>query len=287
MPAHAGSADLGRASIGPSMREGRTLCQRRTVAGRGMHSGAPVAVHLMPARHPEGIRFLDAHSGAGVAACAANLRKGGRTLAIGGGAVRFSGIEHLLAACHGVGICCLRVEMEGGEAPGLDGSALDWLTAIDAAGLAPCGGETQPLVGPPTLVGEERASFIRYRPSAAPGFAIAYTVDFTSSGGDARHSLRLSLDESTFRTELAAARTFAVRGVDAEALAGIAAPPLWTDTPRESRRFPDELVRHKMLDLLGDLALLGRPLRGSLEADCAGHVLHQQLVLALAEAAAG
>jgi UDP-3-O-acyl-N-acetylglucosamine deacetylase len=75
-----------------------------------------------------------------------------------------------------------------------------------------------------------------------------------------------------------------VSGVDVATLPGLDGPPLWTDSPRAERRFADELVRHKVLDLLGDLALVGAPLAGRVVAERAGHRLHQRLAVALAEA---
>jgi UDP-3-O-[3-hydroxymyristoyl] N-acetylglucosamine deacetylase len=265
------------------MKEARTLCQRSTVAGRGLGSGAPVVVHLLPAEHPSGIRVFDAQHGEWIPARVANVLAAPRTTELGGARGHVRSVEHLLAACHGLGICCLSIVAEGSEAPGLDGSALDWVHAMDRAGLTSCGGRSQPLVGRAVSLEGDGSAAIRYVPSPDDGLEISYTVDFRAHGG-AREELSLAVDEATFRRELAAARTFAVRGVDPIALAGVGRPALWTDSPREERRFSDELVRHKALDLLGDLALLGRPLAGRLEAHCAGHGLHRRLAMALAEA---
>lgn len=266
------------------MREARTLCQRATVGGRGLQSGLPVAVQLLPSRHPGGIRLLDARTGEWLSASAANLQPRTRTLEIAGARSRVVGVEHLLAACHGLGVCCLSIVVEGNEAPGLDGSARGWVHAMDRAGLTPCGGESRLLRGQAVSLEGEAGSSIRYTPWQAETLEISYGVDFSSHGG-AREELQLVLDETTFRRELAEARTFAVRGVDPGTLPGVEPPPLWTDTPPAERRFPDELVRHKVLDLLGDLALVGRPIAGRVEAHRAGHGLHQQLAIRLAEAA--
>lgn len=265
------------------MKEARTLCQRAVLPGRGLHSGAPVRAVLQPARHPNGIRVFDAQHGEWIPARLANLSAAPRTTLLRGARGEVRGIEHLLAACHGLDICCLGVVVEGGEIPGLDGSARDWVEAMDAAGLTACGGRTRPLRAPALSLEGEGGSAIRYLPSREDELEIAYTVDFRLHGG-AREALSLALDEASFRRELAGARTFAVRGVDESPLAGVGGPSLWTDTPPGERRFADELVRHKILDLLGDLALLGRPLAGRIEGYCAGHALHQQLAQALAEA---
>lgn len=265
------------------MKEARTLCQRAALPGRGLHSGAPVCAVLEPAPHPNGIRVFDAQHGEWIPARAASLAPVPRTTRLRGARGEVRGLEHLLAACYGLGICCLSIVVEGGEAPALDGSARDFVRAMDAAGLTACGGSVRPLLGPTLALEGEGAASLRYLPAPEDGLEISYSVDFRASGG-AREEISLALDEASFRRELAAARTFAVRGVDETPLAGIAEPALWTDSAPSERRFAGELVRHKVLDLLGDLALVGRPLAGRIEAHRAGHALHQRLARALAEA---
>jgi UDP-3-O-[3-hydroxymyristoyl] N-acetylglucosamine deacetylase len=198
------------------------------------------------------------------------------------GPARAVGAEHLLAACYGLGICCLSIELDRGEVPGLDGSAQAWVDAMDRAGVAPCGGWRMSAGGRSVTVGGTDGPRIEYHPGDTEALEILYRVDYRHHGGGVEE-LSIRFDEVRFRNELASARTFAVRGVDGGPLPGVPARALWTDSPAAERRFPDELLRHKVLDLLGDLALVGRPIAGRVVGDRAGHRLHQRLAAALSE----
>jgi len=201
-----------------------------------------------------------------------------------------STVEHLLAALAGLGIDDVRIETTAEELPALDGSATEWVAALDVAGRQQHPSPNTPLAPSHSIqVGDSERSLSL---SPAPVFSLHVQVEFEHPDVGFQE-IDLSLDESTFRRELAWARTFGfeqelehlqaqnlVRGVSLENAVvygeeGVLNPG--------GLRSPDEVVRHKALDLLGDLALLGRPFLGRLTARRPGHSLALALVQALAE----
>lgn len=258
---------------------GRTLRDEAEISGLGLVSGRPARLRLVPGVRGRGIRFREAGSRNWSSARAALSRVRARTVELD---ATIRGVEHLLATCSGLGICCLGVLVEGEEVPGLDGSAGPFLDAMDRVGLEACCVREvrQPLAS--SSIRDPSGASIRFDPAGGRGLSIAYRVDFRHFGGD-EEVLSLELDEPAFRSQLARARTFALPSRDAAPLAGVEGEPLWASTKPEKRRFANELVRHKMLDLLGDLALVGAPLHGRIVADRAGHRLHLALAQQLAE----
>lgn len=245
------------------------------MAGIGLHSGERVKLFFRPALPGSGIYFL--WEGKKVAALACNVIDTRRGTSLDGVAV----VEHLLSAAYGLGIADLEVEIEGNELPALDGSALPYVEAFENAGLA---GEKAPKniysVASPVKVsaGEAFLEALPYR-----GFRINFMVDFQGIG---LQMFSFDSGKQSYRKEIAPARTFGyleeyealrargrARGAAAEnaliiSKAGYVNPP----------RFPDEVVRHKILDLIGDLALLGRPLQAEINAGKSGHKLNLELV---------
>lgn len=207
-----------------------------------------------------------------------------------GGAVRT--VEHLLAALLMSGLDSVEVELDGEEIPILDGSAAPLVELVRRAGKRELAeGRTILALREPLTLADGPAS-ICFEPAA--GLEISYLIEYKHPA-IGRQELSLALDEETFRTGVAPARTFGFLK-DAEMLkarglalgsslenavvlddAGVVNPPL---------RFPDEFVRHKILDLAGDLALLGAPLRARVTARRAGHGLHQRAVRELSRVVA-
>jgi len=121
---------------------------------------------------------------------------------------------------------------------------------------------------------------IELETASAVGLEISYSVDYSLLGG-ASEFLDLKLDEEAFRREIARARTFAITGHDRQTLAGLDGPALWTSSGLTERRFPNEFVRHKILDLIGDLMLLGAAVEGRITIVRGGHALHHELATAI------
>jgi UDP-3-O-[3-hydroxymyristoyl] N-acetylglucosamine deacetylase len=197
--------------------------------------------------------------------------------------VLISTTEHLLSALIGLGIDNLIIEIDNLEVPILDGSAKPYVDAIVDAGRKRQRRKREYLriLKPVEVI--EGAKFIGVYPG--DGYQIDYTIDFPSPIG--RESLRADLESGDYDTLIAPARTFGfredeamlrdmglIRGASAESAIiltrqGVENGPL---------RFPDEFVRHKVLDLIGDLALTGRRIWGRVVAERAGHAMHTALV---------
>jgi UDP-3-O-[3-hydroxymyristoyl] N-acetylglucosamine deacetylase len=263
----------------------QTLAAAVTLEGIGLHSGQPARMRLVPAQAETGIVFVRTDLGgiripatldfAGPSFYATVLQRDG---------VRVSTVEHLMAALYALQVDDLRVELDGVEPPILDGSSQPIVEAILAAGREGLPVERQYMTLVRPIVVSEREKRIAAYP--APEYRVTYAIDFEHPLlGYQELSVRIWRDRD-FAEKLAPARTFTFEG-DVETLRrqGLAlggslgnAVVIGEDRILNSGlRFPDEFVRHKMLDLTGDLSLLGRPLRAHVVAYRAGHDLHARL----------
>lgn len=264
-----------------------TLDSVADVAGVGLHTGNNVSVRLTPAPAFTGFVFRRTdlgefdvpaapHAVARVSYATTLMRQG----------VMVSTVEHLLAALVGCGIDNCIVEIDGMEVPILDGSAEGWVDMIEQSGLRELEAARQYLcIRRPVEVVESNRS-IRIVP--ADEYRITCHIDFDHPVvGSQRRSV--SITDGEFASELAAARTFGfVHEVEALRQAGliqggstenaIVLTPNGGMLNEVPLRWPDEFVRHKMIDIVGDLALFGMPVLGHVIADRAGHALHTQLV---------
>jgi len=271
----------------PRSHHPQTLRHPVVITGQGLHSNKPCRVTIHPVAHPTGIRFLHGPSGIEIPAKADLVGELTLATTLAKDGLRFGTVEHLLAALCGLEIEHALIEVDSEELPILDGSAGPWVEALVAAG-------SRSLPGPRRLIKVLRpvevtsqGKWMRVSPHA--GLRLRYTIDFDHPA-IGRQSRELSLTPEKFRRELASARTFcmeqdiefmrskglALGGSLDNAVVFAANGPL-----NEALRYEDEAVRHKMLDLVGDLALLGAPLLGLVEAHAAGHALHIALVKAL------
>jgi UDP-3-O-[3-hydroxymyristoyl] N-acetylglucosamine deacetylase len=256
--------------------------------GLGLHGGRPARVTLWPAAPGAGIAFACRAGGRRVEIPAdvdhVVATRAATTLGCDG--ARVATVEHLLAALHGLGVDDARIEVEGGEVPALDGSAAGFVCLLRAAGLRAHGPPVQPLALREPVEVRSRVGLARAEP--APELRIACAIAFAHPALRCQRVEFAALGPQRFARELAPARTFGFLS-DAAALraAGLArgASPanalVFDDcgiVAPGRLRWPDEAARHKALDLLGDLALLGRPLRAALHVERAGHALHVALV---------
>jgi UDP-3-O-[3-hydroxymyristoyl] N-acetylglucosamine deacetylase len=207
--------------------------------------------------------------------------------------VRVSTIEHLMAAFAALSVDNAVVELDGPELPIMDGSAAPFVALIDKAGRRV---QEQPrrfieiLKPVEVLHGRKRAALLPLT-HGAPVLEVDYEIEFDSAAIGRQH-LRLTVDETAFRDELAAARTFGftheVEALRARGLAlgGSLDNAIVVEGDRvlnpEGLRFVDEFVRHKALDAIGDLYVLGAPVIGRFEGRYAGHGINNALVRALA-----
>ena len=276
------------------MRSQTTLKTSVSIEGVGLHSGHPARAHFRPAPAGHGLVFvrLD-HPDKPIPAHldSAALFDYATTLARGG--VSIGTVEHVLSAAAGEGLDNCRIEIEGPEVPILDGSALPFVRLFHAAGFERQDAVLHPLVILETVEVSRGDRSITFRPDG-PGLKITYEIDFAHPVVG-RQELTVSIRQDEYASKIAPARTFGfARDVEAMRARGLARggslhnAVVLDDTGVASGplRFRDEFVRHKVLDLVGDLALLGRPLDGHIHAVKAGHGLHIEFARALAAAAA-
>ncbi|MHC5021979.1 MAG: UDP-3-O-acyl-N-acetylglucosamine deacetylase [Planctomycetota bacterium] len=278
------------------------MAKRRTVSrpaerrGVGLHSGAPATVRVLPGPAEGGIRFVrtDLPGQPVIPADPAHIGREPRRTAIEvetpDGTASVHTVEHLLSAAAGLGVDTLRVEIDGPEMPGLDGSAAEFVALLDEAGPVALEADRPLLVvrEPVECVAEDGRSRIRALPPEVPGLHLSYLLEYPPPIG--RQTFAGSLDEAAYRELIAPARTF-VMEAEAEALLamgfGKGADTTNTLVVGESGvlentlRFPDEFVRHKVLDLIGDLALGAVEIHARIEAERSGHDLNRALVRTL------
>jgi UDP-3-O-[3-hydroxymyristoyl] N-acetylglucosamine deacetylase len=269
-----------------------TLAAPVAFEGVGIHTGETVKVTLRPAAANTGVRFVrtDVEGrnpvviATGEAVCQTRL---GTVIGNADG-VTVSTIEHLMATLCGLGIDNLVVELDGPEAPIMDGSCEPFIAIIDRVGRRSQQARRQFIEILERVEVEEGGKSAALTP--ADGFEVAFEILFETSA-IGRQRLEVTVDETTFRRDLAPARTFGfLHEVDALRAAGLArGGSLETVVVIDGDlilnpgglRQSDEFVRHKALDAIGDLYLLGAPLLGRYEGIYAGHGLNNALVRAL------
>ncbi len=271
----------------------RTLLHEAECRGVGLHTGAPVRLRVLPAPADAGITFvrtdLPGDAPREIRAEIANLADEPRRTALTRDGASVHTVEHLLAAAMGLGVTSLRVELDGPELPGMDGSAADFVALLDRAGIRELPAMrreirvTQPLEEPMEDGDHAR---VRALPASDGGLTVTYLLEHPGTP-IGRQELTLPVTEETFRRAIAPARTFCLLA-EAEALraAGLGKGATTDNTLvvgpdgviGNSLRFPDEFVRHKILDLLGDLALAGAALRAHVVAERSGHAQNRALV---------
>jgi UDP-3-O-[3-hydroxymyristoyl] N-acetylglucosamine deacetylase len=273
-------------------RSQRTLQRPVSITGVGYWSGRENRVELEPAAAGAGVVFVREDLPEQVVIPAAvdyRVEASSRTnLCAGGGRVEM--VEHLLSALAGLGIDCCLVRVHSEEMPGLDGSSRAFVEAIDAAGAAELAAAVDPIVVDSVVRIGDDTTWIEASPPRFSGLSVDYELDY-GAGPIGRQTLSLRVTPEAYRTELAAARTF-LPAEDAERLRaegrGLAATTndlliFGPDGPiGNALRWPDECVRHKVLDLVGDLSLAGRPIHAHVRACRSGHRLNGALAARLA-----
>jgi UDP-3-O-[3-hydroxymyristoyl] N-acetylglucosamine deacetylase len=265
--------------------EQKTIKSEVRIEGKGLHTASPVTLRLIPSAPNSGIIFIrtdqDGHE-IPARRCFLETTRLSTTLARNG--IRVGTVEHLLAAITGLGIDNLRVELDGPEVPILDGSAAPFVDALLEADFLRQNSHKKFLsILSPVMVAEGDKKIAVF---PANDLRATYAIDFPDTAiGYQEKEIRLTRQH--FAEEIAPARTFClyrdIQAMQGEgfALGGTLENALVVGDDgilAGSLRFQDEFVRHKILDLLGDLSLLGHPLRGHVVAFKGGHRLHGALV---------
>ena len=266
------------------MRLQTTLARTVSVAGVGLHSGLEVRATLRPAPAGRGIVFVRTDIGVAIPAVADAAGRLDFATSLGERGRDIGTVEHLLSAAVGLGLDNLTVEVDGPEVPILDGSSAPWVAEILSAGLVSLGSAARPFAVTKTItVHGPGGKWIEIRP--AKDLRVSYSIDFPHPAVG-RQSISLVLTPETYAAHLAPARTFGFLAeydyLRSKGLARGASEDncivVGEDTVLNGNlRFADEFVRHKVLDLVGDLALVGRPVVGHVVAHRAGHALHAAL----------
>lgn len=268
---------------GPQIRR-RTLASSVVSGGLGLHSGVRTGLILHPLPAGSGIRFARVGGEEHLAATVENVDSTGYATTLYKDGMVARTVEHLMATLHAYGITDLLVKVDG-EVPILDGSALRLCELIDSVGTRELDTSVEAFAVDREVrvdAGEDRSISV----TPYDGLRVTYELVYPEPVGSQTYVFELTGAEA-FKTEIAPARTFGfveeIRALEAAGLgqggqlgnfiligeSGIVNTEL---------RFPEELARHKILDILGDLYLLGRPLRGAVRARKTGHAHNVELV---------
>lgn len=266
-----------------------TVARRVEVSGVALHSGKVVRIEILPSAINSGIVFkrVDLPGTPSVPAHLSNILSTDLNTTIGHGEVKISTIEHLMAAFAGLGIDNALVKIDGSEVPVMDGSAHPFVTRILAAGISTQDAQRRYFVVRQAFEFKMGDKWIKIEPAEVTSFAME--IDFTSKA-IGRQSFSFNLDRDSF-LEIAGSRTFCHENdISAMRKAGLAIGGSLENAivvsddevlNPEGLRFDNEFVRHKLLDCVGDLSLLGGPLVGKITASKSGHGLHAAFMKAL------
>ncbi len=266
-----------------------TIARRIEISGIALHSGHVVRMEILPASINSGIIFkrIDLPGSPTILAHLNNICSTELNTTIANGEAKVSTIEHLMAAFAGLGVDNALVKIDGPEVPVMDGSAAPFVDKILVAGLATQDAQRRYFVVRETFEFQVGDKWIKIEPSDVTSFAME--IDFKSKA-IGRQSFEFSMDRETF-LDVAGSRTFChVNDVNAMRQAGLALggslenAVVVSDNEvlnPEGLRFDNEFVRHKLLDCVGDLALLGGPIVGKVTACKSGHGLHASFMKAV------
>lgn len=275
-----------------SVRNQRTIAGPATVDGIGYWSGQDVSVEFRPAASDSGITFVRRDlPGAPRIPATIEFRSDmprRTTLCRNGAGVGM--VEHIMAALTGLRVDNCEIWVDQPEMPGCDGSALPFVEAILSAGIVEQDAAREQYLVRNTLRMGGKNAWLEVRPSTGDKTILHYDLDYGAGNSIGRQSLEIVLSPRFFHVNLAPARTFMLE-IEADALRaqglGQRVTPkdllvFGTQGPIGNQlRFPDECVRHKLLDLVGDLALFGADLVGRFHAYRSGHRLNAEMVASL------
>jgi len=267
----------------------KTIKREISLEGTGLHTGNNVHITFKPAGANTGINFLrlDLPEKPIIKAHISNvldIRRNPRRTSIGMNNVHIHTIEHLMAALAGLGIDNLLIEMDNNEVPGLDGSAISFTDILKKAGLVEQDASRKYFTVKEPLWEEENDAVIAIFPSSS--FKISYTLCYEHPMLRTQY-LSLSLTEDSFEKEIAASRTFCLEDEAGDLVSlGLGKGANYENTLvvgkkgiiKNKLRCEDEFIRHKILDLVGDLYLLGMPIRGHIVALKSGHPLNIRII---------
>jgi UDP-3-O-acyl N-acetylglucosamine deacetylase len=274
----------------------RTVRKPTAVEGFGYFSGQDIRVEFRPAPAGSGVTFIRGDLGprARVPVSPALRIDVPRRTTLQWGGARVEMVEHVLAALAGLGIDNCDIWVDAAEMPGCDGSALAFVEALDAAGTVEQAAPVRQIFVRRRIRVGDQSNWIEASPARGRVLSVAFDLDYHAHPAIGRQTIRLNVHAGTFRTELAPCRTFleeeTARTMIAQGM-GLRVTPqnlliFGPDGPVDNTlRFDNECVRHKVLDVIGDLALTGCEVVADIVAFRSGHRLHAELARRLMEQA--
>lgn len=265
-----------------------TIFKRVEAIGIGLHKGEPIKLVLEPLDADMGIVFVRSDLGVSFKAEPKNVINTQMATVVGNQNGFVSTIEHLLSAINAYGIDNVRILLDANEVPVMDGSAISFCMLLDEAGIRLLDAPKKVILVRKEVEVKQGDKFVKISPSNNPKFD--YTINFTHPViGKQRYVFEFS--KSNFIKEIARARTFGflkdLQKLQAQNLAlgasldnAVALDDTHILNP-EGLRFENEFVRHKILDAIGDLSLMGAPLMGDYTAFAGSHELNHKLTLAI------
>jgi len=274
----------------------RTIKGEGKLAGKGLFGGQEARVSFRPAPDDAGIVFArtDVAGSVRIAALAPNVAERSRRTSIKKGEISVETVEHCLAAVTALEIDNLLVEVDGAELPAPDCSSAEYFKVLKRAGIVEQEKARRELVIRKPITVSSGDATIYALPHSDGGLNITYDLDYSGHTGVGRQIFSYRLTTDSFESTMAPARTFLLeveaRQFQARGIGTHISPRdllvINSDGPiKNSYRFPNECVRHKIVDLIGDLALVGRPIVGRIVAYKSGHTLNQKLARKLYEQA--
>lgn len=274
----------------------KTIKTEASIAGKGLFGGEEARVVFRPAPEDTGLVFVrtDIPQQVKIDAIVSNIAERSRRTTLKKGSVSVETVEHCLAAVSAMGIDNLLIEVEGPELPALDCSSAEYFKVLKRTGLLEQRQSRKEFaISKPISITSGDAS-IYALPYADDRLNITYDLDYTGHTGIGRQIFSCRITPESFEKNLAPARTFLLEAeakqFQARGMGTHLGPRdilvINSDGPiKNSFRVPNECVKHKIVDLIGDLALVGRPIKGRVVAYKSGHSLNQQLVKKLYEEA--
>jgi len=267
----------------------KTIKSEISVSGVGIHTGKKINIRLIPAKRDTGIIFYRIDRGLPMKAKLPFVIDTSLATTIGIDGVKIRTVEHLLASLYVFGITNIIIEIDGSEIPVMDGSAIDFAKTILKTGIAKQGKTIPSLKITKPIFYEEARSKIIAKPYK--GFKITYKI-FYEHPLILEQSLSIEINEQNFLSDIAPARTFGfLKDIqyllqNGFARGGSLENALVLDEKGVlggKLRFRDEFVRHKILDAIGDLSLLGYPVKGHFIIEKGGHTAHVNFLKHLIE----
>ncbi len=266
----------------------QTIKKRVEVTGVGLHSGEAIKMILEPAKENSGIVFYHAQTNQEIPLKVENVTQTKLATTLGKAPASIATIEHFLSALYAYGIDNLKVTLFGNEVPIMDGSAIAFCMLLDEAGIKKQNAPKKVLIIKDEVKVVDGVKFAKLKPSKKAKFTFTIDFDHPMIG---REHLSFTFSKQNYLKEIARARTFGFAkdiqylqsinlalGASLENAIGLDETSVLNP---EGLRFEDEFVRHKILDAMGDMMVLGMPIIGEYEAFASSHHLNHLLTKAL------